>query len=280
LSGAIPILLYHSISRDASVKFRPWAVSPETFDAHMRHLREEGYRSLTVTQYARAVSTGGPLPERPVIVTFDDGFADFHETALPVMQRHAIACTLYISTGFIGQTSRWLERQGEGSRPMLTWTQVLAVAESGVECGGHTVSHPQLDTLPADRAREEIALSKLALETRLGRPVETFAYPHGYHGRTVRSLVQEAGFTSACAVKNSMSSPCDDLFGLARIIVFRHADMATFDGLLRGQGLKTAPLSEGLKTRGWRVARRTAARLRATSQPGSHGAADSEAARG
>ncbi|MGH9188123.1 MAG: polysaccharide deacetylase family protein [Acidimicrobiales bacterium] len=260
----IPILLYHSISAQTVAAFRPWVVHPHLFAAHMRHLAESAYETLTISELIRATScTGAPLPPKPVVITFDDGFADFHEQALPVLSRHRFASTLYITTGFVGATSRWLTRQGEGNRRMLTWSQIREAACLGVECGAHSRTHPALDELPLGVSRDEIRGSKTDLESQLGREVATFAYPHGYASPKVRALVEEAGFSSAVDVRHAMSSPRDDPFGLARIIVDGNTSVAALEALLGGWGLRRAPFPEPWRTTAWRVVRH--ARRRATS---------------
>src|SRR6266571_9064722 len=116
----VPILMYHSISHDASPKFKPFAVSPELFAKHMAYLHEHGYTPITVTQFANALIQGGSaLPERPVVLTFDDGFADFFTDALPVLERYSFTATLYVTTAFIGSTSRRMQHKGEAARSML-----------------------------------------------------------------------------------------------------------------------------------------------------------------
>ncbi len=250
----VPILLYHSISEHTSPRFAPWAVSPALFASHLRHLRENGYTPLSVSQLAHLIA-GARLPERPVAITFDDGFADFYTDALPLLERYDCPATLYITTDYVGQTSRWLAAEGEGDRPMLSWQQISELPGRGVECGAHTRTHPQLDTLSWGDAKAEIAGSKGALEAHLGA-ISSFAYPHGYHSPALKALVQNLGFTSACAVKHALSAPHDDPFALARLIVFADADLATFGALLRGDDLRVAPRGEAWRTKGWRLVRR------------------------
>jgi peptidoglycan/xylan/chitin deacetylase (PgdA/CDA1 family) len=229
------------------------------FAAHMAYLHACQYTPVTVTQLVQAMTDRTVhLPDRPIALTFDDGLADFYTGALPVLKCYDFTATLYITTGFVGGTSRWLRPDGEGLRPMLTWRQIGDINVSGIECGGHSHSHPQLDTLSPVAARDEIVRCKLALEQHLGRPVETFAYPHGYYSLIVRRLVQQAGYSSACAVKHALSSLTDDRFALARIIVARNTDVAGLDKLLAGQGLRVAPLQERLQTKGWRLVRQSA----------------------
>jgi peptidoglycan/xylan/chitin deacetylase (PgdA/CDA1 family) len=216
----IPILMYHSISEYASVKFRPFAVSPELFAKHMAYLHLHAYTPITITQFVHALTKReAPLPDQPVVLTFDDGYADFFTKALPVLQQYNFTATLYIPTGFIGGTSRWLQHEGEATRPMLTWDQVTEISASGIECGGHSHWHRQLNTLPLAQARDEIVCCKRLLEDHLGQEVSTFAYPYGAHSTIIRRLVQGAGYTSACAVKNEVSSEATDPFALARLTV-------------------------------------------------------------
>ena len=259
----IPILLYHSIATEVAPRFRRWAVSPEQFDEQLRYLREHDFIPLTVSQLMQQRERGC-LPERSVAVTFDDGFADFYTGALPLLTQHGFGATLYITTGYVGKTSRWLATEGEGGRAMLDWNQVRELPEHGVECGAHTHYHPQLDTLSLAQARNEVLNSKLVLEAQLGRAVTTFAYPHGYHSGALTQLVRQLGFDSACAVKHAMSSSCDNPFALARIIVSGDTDMSTFARLLEGRDLVTAAPRESWRTKGWRLVRRTTKVLRSS----------------
>jgi peptidoglycan/xylan/chitin deacetylase (PgdA/CDA1 family) len=254
----VPILLYHSVATEASARFRPWAVPPDLFAAHMELLSGRGHQSLTVSQFVECLRPGGPpLPERPVVITFDDGFADFHSAALPVLESHHLASTLYVTTGYLGGTAGWLAREREQDRPMLAPEQLRDVAERGVEIGAHSDTHPRLDELGAAASRGEIGRSKAVLEQELQRPVTTFAYPHGCHSRQVREHVIEAGFTSATAVRHAMSSTEDDVFALARLMVLADTSTEELERLLEGHGIPQAPFRPRLQTTVWRSVRRT-----------------------
>src|SRR5437764_272682 len=98
----VPILMYHSIADEASRAFRPFAVPPALFADQMAYLAQNGYTPLTVTRLVQTWAGGGELPARPIVLTFDDGFADFHTHALPVLYRYGFTATLYVTTGFIG----------------------------------------------------------------------------------------------------------------------------------------------------------------------------------
>ncbi len=240
----IPILMYHSISSYASPRFRPCTVSPQVFEKHLSYLEQHDYTAVTVTQFVRAMVQGrAKLPLRPVILTFDDGYEDFYTHALPALRRHGFAATLYIATAFVGGTSRWLQREGESMRPMLTWEQLAEISASGIECGAHSHTHQPLDMLPLSTARNEIVYSKEVLEEHLGQEVSSFAYPFGYYTPRVQQIVQAYGYTSACALKRMLNSLYDDPYALARLAL--QADTAVDDlatALSTGRGPLVASL--------------------------------------
>lgn len=253
----IPILLYHSIDNEAVPQFKKWTVSPHTFDQHLRYLSEAGYQPLTVTEFASHLTnqTTSQLPEKPVVITFDDGFADFYTNALPILQRYKMVATLYIVTQYIGGTSEWLQDMGEGNRPMLNWEQIMEIHKAGIECAPHTHSHSLLDLLDRKEAFNEIAESKSLLENHLGIAMQSFAYPGGIYDKAVRQMVIQQGFTSSCAVKRNMSSLKDDLFALARLIV-SDIPVEQFIKLLDGQNTLWPPY-ERLRDKVFRLKRRT-----------------------
>jgi peptidoglycan/xylan/chitin deacetylase (PgdA/CDA1 family) len=235
---SVPILMYHSISAPASSGFRACTVSPALFDEHVSYLRQCQYTSVTVTQFAQAIARGGQgLPERPVILTFDDGYTDFYTHALPILQKHGFTATLYIPTAFVGGTCGWLQFANERYRPILTWTQLAEISASGIECGAHSHTHPPLNMLPPSVARDEIVRSKELLEDHLHQEVLSFAYPFGYYNTQVRQIVQAVGFSSACAIRRTLSSLHDNPYTLARLAITpdtRLNDLAT--ALATGRG--------------------------------------------
>ena len=256
MTTPIPILLDHSVSDQAAQKFRPWAITPHAFSEHMRYLGDHGYSALTVSQFVSHLDDPAALPaQNMVVITFDDGFADFYAHALPILQDYDYPATIYITSGFVGKSSEWLTSEGEGKRPMLRWREIRALCKLGIECGSHTQSHRELDTMPLVEAMQEISTSKQIMEEHLGEPVESFAYPHGYHSDKIKSLVMEAGYKSACAVKHAMSSLEDDRYALARIIVKSNMTPNILGGLLEGINLRMAPFREGVMTKSWRLFR-------------------------
>jgi peptidoglycan/xylan/chitin deacetylase (PgdA/CDA1 family) len=263
VSHPIPILMYHSVASDPSPQFAQFAVSPSEFAEHVRYLAEQGYSSLTVSDLVARLAASAPLPRRPIVLTFDDGFADFHTAALPVLVEWHFTATLYLVTGHIGGTSEWLWREGAADQPMLTWEQIGEIAAEGIECGAHTHQHEALDLLPPDRQRDEVQRSKAILEERLSIPVPSFAYPYGFQTARTRRIVREAGFLSACAVRYRLCTPRDDPYMLARLKIARGTSITQLARQLDG---RQSPIMLALyagRTHTWRAARFAASQLTA-----------------
>jgi peptidoglycan/xylan/chitin deacetylase (PgdA/CDA1 family) len=263
----VPILLYHSITENVMPRFRTFTLSPRLFQAHMAYLHERGYTPLTVTQFiTQRALVPAALPERPVVITFDDGFADFHTHALPILRRFEFVATLYVATSSIGGMSKWPRRPDE-ARPMLTWEQLRACGEQGIECGAHSHTHRQMDILSHADALHEITLSKNIIERQLDQPITSFAYPHGYNSYALREQVRAAGFTSACGVVHAMSSVDDDAFALARLVITNTTDVATLAALLgRERPSPAETLYLRMRVPIWRLVRRCSASI--SSLPG------------
>lgn len=259
----IPILLYHSIQETASPHFQRWVVTPYRFDEHMAYLLQHGYIPMPLSDIVESIHNPTRLlPARAVGITFDDGYEDFYTNAMPVLARYNIPVTIYIVAGYIGSTSRWLESEGEGDRRMMGWPQVNEIARAGIDVGAHTLRHPHLDTMEPADAYQEILGSKEILEQSMGQPVSSFAYPHGYHSKELVDMVKQAGFSSACAVKHGLSSTEDNPYALARIIVSRDTTTEDLGDLLLGKGLEPVTQEERLRTKVWRVVRKTMMHLR------------------
>ncbi len=262
MTRPVPILLYHSIADEPSSKFEDWTVPVKAFDQHMQYLAAQDYTTFTITELAQRMGNPQmPLPEKTVAVTFDDGLADFYTSAYPTLKRYHIASTMYVPTAYVGHTSRWLKREGMGDYPVMHWDQILELAGNGVEFGGHSHHHVQLDLMPHDEAQHEISRCRMEMEEHLKRPIETFAYPHGYYSAAVRELVVKTGYTSACGVKNALSSMDDDRFALARVIVTPRMNVEQLGRILSGRTLAIAPGQERRRTRVWRHARSVMAQL-------------------
>jgi peptidoglycan/xylan/chitin deacetylase (PgdA/CDA1 family) len=249
----IPILLYHSVSVDPAPWIAPYAVTPQLFTRHLELMAASGRTTLTVSGLVDALEGRARLPPRPLVVTFDDGFADVAEAASMLAAR-GFPCTLYVTTGALRGRGPCHEPAEMALPParMLDWSQLAELAEQHVEIGAHTHTHPQLDVIQPPKAREEIRLCKRLLEEMLGHEVPSFAYPHGFHSSAVRRFVGEAGYISACGVGNALSSQADRVLSLSRLTVRADTTDEEIAAWLVGRGAPVAPYRERLRTRAWR----------------------------
>jgi peptidoglycan/xylan/chitin deacetylase (PgdA/CDA1 family) len=265
VEGRVPVLLYHSVSLDPPALIRRYTVTPAVFRSHLELIVDGGFTVLTVPTFADVLLGRSRLPPQPLLVTFDDGFADFYDNALPALRRHGLRATLYLPTAFLRGSERG-NRRSALAESMLAWSQLTEIEHAGIELGAHGHTHRHLDTLAAAAARDEITRSKMLLEDAVGHEVATFAYPNGYLSSNVARLVAEAGFRSACAVKNAFSSATDDVFAIARLMVTAKTSLPQLRGWLYGSGAPDAPPREQFETSVWRLYRRARVIARGKSQ--------------
>lgn len=251
--------MYHGVSGERSRGFRDFVVTPSAFEQQMERLAERGLRGCTVSELVDSRSDVESRPtEHLVGLTFDDAFRELVRFAVPVLERLGFGATIYVPTGYIGGTSGWLGRIGEGSRPVLDADRLRELTDRNVECGAHGHSHVALDVVPLSEARREVEISKKLLEDTIEREVSTFAYPFGYESLAVRRLVESAGYRSACRVNYSMSPSSEDVFALSRLPVRGDTTLEEFTSLFEGGESLLWPR---LRARAWRPVRRSLGRI-------------------
>jgi peptidoglycan/xylan/chitin deacetylase (PgdA/CDA1 family) len=251
-TAELPILMYHSIGTTTTRKFRAFAMDPAEFAEQMAYLDDQGYQPVTARDAAERQASGTSLPERPVVLTFDDAYEDFYTAALPVLRKHRFASTLFVPTGCVGMTAWFNAFMGGEDHPIMSWPALCDTLTEGVEIAAHSHTHPHLDLVPEDVARDEVSRSRGLLEDHLGVPAEGFAYPFGYWNRAARAAVADGGLRYGVAVADLRMSPGDDMFTLPRLTVRAGIGVA---GLARL--LNTPPT---LRRRGMSRARRAASR--------------------
>jgi peptidoglycan/xylan/chitin deacetylase (PgdA/CDA1 family) len=186
-----PILMYHyirSVDQGSDPLGYELSLAPELFEAQMAWLHEQGYRTMRMDMVARCIASGA-CPARAVALTFDDGYADAFTTALPVLQRYGFTATFYIVSGLVGQPG------------YMSWEQLVALRDAGMEIGAHTIDHYDLTTLDPAESERQILQSKTDLEHRLGIGVTSFCYPVGLYNWSVAEQARAAGYLSAATTR-------------------------------------------------------------------------------
>lgn len=247
--AVLPVLLYHSVAEDPPAEIARHTVTPRLFAEHVAAIAATGRTPISIHDLATGMRGHRPLPERPVAITFDDGYSDTY-VAVASLLESGLAATVYATTGQI-------DRPGH-----LSSHQLAELArERAVELGAHTVHHPRLDELSRAEAADEIRISRSQLEQVIQARVDTFAYPHGAYDRDVRQAVALAGYMSAAAVKDAVSHPADDPFAIARWTVTAGTPASRIAEVLDGRFVPPSWARERVRTRGYRFVRRQRRRL-------------------
>lgn len=229
--GRIPILVYHSVSDDPPDWISPLTVTPRTFSTHLDLIAESGREAVTVTTLVRSLQDRNPIDRPLVLITFDDGFADFARSALPALERHGLASTLYVTTGALAGRNESVLPPAD----MLESSVLPELEAAGVEIGSHTHTHRQLDLLPADEVERELRLSGHLLADELGHEVPSFAYPYGFWRPRILGRLRKTGFSSACAVGNWVCRLPSDTLTLPRLMVKSTTTLPTLERWLSAE---------------------------------------------
>jgi peptidoglycan/xylan/chitin deacetylase (PgdA/CDA1 family) len=259
--NVVPVFQYHSVSDSPPSWIAPRTVAPAAFLEQLRIIADSGLAVVPLRRLVAAIRGGPPLPPRAAVLTFDDGFADFYWTVVEQLAQRDYPSTLFVTTGAIHAPGDVPRGSLLPEAEMLNWRQLSGLDAYGVEIGGHSRTHAQLDTLSGRALWEEIVLCKRELEEAVGHPVTAFAYPHGYSSAAVRRKLGRAGWQSACTAGNAFSSTTDEPMCIPRLAVRAGTTPQTFQSWTEGRGSRTKLPAERLATRTWRTYRRLRARL-------------------
>ncbi len=200
----VPILMYHYIRNNPDPRdilgFN-LSVTPADFAAQMNWLASHRYHTITLDDLAAYMAGRRGLPSKPIVLSFDDGYADFYTAALPVLLAHDFTAVAYIVPGFWGDASRY-----------MTPAQVLAINQQGIQVGSHTVNHVNLTTQSNSGLSYQLTSSKASLESLLRHPVLSFCYPSGDFNSRVVAAVENAGYRDATTTQ----------YGAARALYSRY----------------------------------------------------------
>ncbi|MFL5310126.1 MAG: polysaccharide deacetylase family protein [Myxococcales bacterium] len=218
----VPILMYHSVGDGGE----PLTVSPVELDAQLDFLHSAGFETITLREVVDAQDGGGKLPRHPVVLSFDDGYDDAVKNVLPRLLARGQKATFFIVSGFCAPDEA--SRVAQGRYRYLTWPEVRALADAGMEIGSHTVSHRKLSGMQKDELRAEIERSRAALQAYAGQRIDFFAYPFNDQRQWVRRAVERAGYRGAVVGAHGNT----DRFTLQRLTMHRGLSPADLRSML------------------------------------------------
>ena len=227
--NAISILTYHSIDVSGSVV----SCAPQDFSDQMTYLSDEGFCGVSLREAVAHRQRHGSWREKSAVLTFDDGFANFYEDALPVLMKHNFTATVFVISGHMNGVNDWAKPPKElGSQKMLSWEQVSELAASGIEIGSHTRTHPDLRRCGLETAKLEMSDSRKEIENHLGCTVDSFAYPYGATSSALNTLAANE-FSAACTTQLRRANS-DPLESLPRIDMYYIGSQRKLQRLLGG----------------------------------------------
>jgi peptidoglycan/xylan/chitin deacetylase (PgdA/CDA1 family) len=218
-----PILMYHYISTppaDASATLVDLAVLPEAFDAQLAYLADNGFTPITLKRLYNGLKEIEPLPEKPIVLTFDDGHWDMYANVTPMLLARGMVGTTFLISSFMDQPNH------------LTWGQAQEIKNAGMEIGAHSVTHQDLSRM--DRAGQEAEIGGCAdaIEQQLGVRPEFFCYPLGLYNRLTRRIVKEKGYLGAVTTSDTVKHNNEQLYVMGRVRVRGTANIEAFANLV------------------------------------------------
>lgn len=219
-----PILMYHYVRTVTDKKDKigiGLSVPPEMFDKQMKLLLDKGFTTVTLDDLANAWNSNTPLPKKPIIITFDDGYDDLYKTAYPILKKYNIKATAYIVPGFI-DTPRY-----------LTSKQLKELSDSLlVTIASHTMKHVSMNNASRKRMREEITNSKTWLEKFTGQKIKHFSYPSGQYNKTAMKEAELAGYLTATTTQPGTIHHHKERFATKRVRIPGTITLADFEKLI------------------------------------------------
>jgi peptidoglycan/xylan/chitin deacetylase (PgdA/CDA1 family) len=220
----VPVLMYHRIADAGPPRLSQWRVTPGDFQDQLRLLRAHGYRSTSSEEILRHRRANVPLCGRPVLITFDDGYADFADAAWPILEAHDFRAEVFLVTDLVGSSSSWDQALGPPA-PLMDWPTIAGLADEGVTFGSHLATHTQATCLSSEELLDEAVRSRQTIASRLGTAVEAMALPYGAVDPTAEEILQCAGFGLGYSCDWGLADVSDPRFLVPRLEVSGHTSV-------------------------------------------------------
>ena len=186
----------------------PLSVTPTEFANQLNYFKTYNYHPISMKELYDYLEKDAPLPVKPVVITFDDGYVDNYDYAYPLLKKFGYPATVFVITKFVGTNG------------YINWEQAKEFEENGISIESHTVNHITLSTQSNEKALFELTKSKDIIEKKLGKQVKFVAYPEGFYNKLTEKLVQEAGYRGAVTIRYGSVDKASDPYALERIPIF------------------------------------------------------------
>lgn len=223
----VPILMYHRVSDAGVAELARYRLCPRVFEQQLRFLRQHGYYTITADTLRDAIRSGEALPGRPIMLTFDDAYRDFYETAWPLLQRYDFDAQVFVVTEKVAGCADWDSNYGEPAL-LMSWDEIESLNAGGVSFGSHLATHRAADCLSTEELLSEGASSRFALEARLDSEVRSIAFPFGIHNYRVINTLKLVGYEIGLTTNDGVASIRMNPMALPRLEIMGSDDLAAF----------------------------------------------------
>ncbi|AJA46254.1 polysaccharide deacetylase family protein [Clostridium pasteurianum DSM 525 = ATCC 6013] len=216
----IPVLMYHSIADNSNVTnlaSKSIILPPEVFREQMQYLKDNGYTTLTLDELYNFLKNNKPVPEKSVVLTFDDAYKDNYTNAYPILKEFGFKATIFVITGGTDKIGAY-----------LTSDQIKEMYANGIDIQSHTVNHEDLDKLSLEKQQETLVQSKQFLEKLLNKKVDFIAYPSGKYNNFTEQAAKNAGYTMAFTINSGWANRDTNIYFLNRVFVNALKDFEQF----------------------------------------------------
>lgn len=226
-TSRLPVLMYHRIADDGPPALDEWRTTLRDFEHQLRYLRRRGYRSISIAEWEEGQRNSASLRGRPILITFDDAYVDFHDNAWPILERNGFSAHMFVVTEKVGRTADWDAAYGPPA-PLMGWEQIAELHGRGMSVGSHLATHSAADQMPSRDLFDEAVRSKAELERRLGVPVTTVAPPFGAMNLRVEQVLAAAGYTRIFDAEGGIAPVWGTRWKVPRIDIAGGDDIAAF----------------------------------------------------
>ena len=213
----VPILMYHNINDSYNIENSNIEISNDKFEEHLDYIKKNGYTTITLDDYLLFSQGEKSLPDKPIIITFDDGYLNNYTNAFPMLKERNMKATIFVITGRMGM-------QGGVTYPHFTWEQAKEMEDSGlIDIQSHTYFHNDLSAVSEETVSMELRKSRFMIYKYLNKKSDFLAFPYGNFNENVKELAKKAGYKACVEIKTGIpgvNRVYSDVFALKRITAF------------------------------------------------------------